>query len=372
MQTTFYAVLHFLTDGLCGFALYSRFSGNAKWLLYVLIYDFCAFVLQLPFGALMDRLKERLPGREERLPFCCAVCGALLTVAGMFIHPAVLGLGNALFHVGGGIGTIGEDRKKDLRGAALGIFVAPGAMGLFLGTFFGRELAARPAVLIALAAAAVYLTLFLVFGTLLWKREASGSGEPGETPERVTGSGHTRPEEAPAVIQVPGTRKGTAAAVIAAALCFIVVMLRSYAGIAVQFSWRSGFWDGFVCTLAVVLGKMAGGMFTARFGIAKVMTASLIPAALCYFFSYEPAAGVAALFLFNMTMPVTLYMIADRFRGLEGFSFGLLTAALFMGIVPGFAGLSPVLPGQLLGPLISLASLVLLLCAVLLLRREKR
>ncbi|MBQ9910340.1 MAG: hypothetical protein IJM50_02465 [Lachnospiraceae bacterium] len=369
MQTFFYAVLHFMTDGLCAFAMYSRFRPDAQWMLFILIYDFCAFVLQLPFGALMDRLKERLPGKEERLPFACAMCGALLTVAGMFTHPAVLGLGNALFHVGGGVGTIAEDRKKDLRGAALGIFVAPGAMGLFLGTFFGNGVQKMPVTLIMLIMTAVYLSLFLFFGTLLKKREGRIDGECADD--------LTAEEEGKAFTELPAsdagiTGKKLVSAIIAAAFCFIVVMLRSYAGIAIGFSWRSGFWDGFICTLAIVLGKMAGGFLTARFGISKVMTATLIPAALCYFFSFEPAAGVAALFLFNMTMPVTLYMIADRFRGLEGFSFGLLTAALFLGIVPGFAGMQPILPGQLLGPAICLVSLALLLAAVLLFRRGKR
>ncbi|MBQ6076107.1 MAG: hypothetical protein IJK86_08185 [Lachnospiraceae bacterium] len=356
MQTFFYSILHFMTDGLCAFALYSRFAGKERWALYILIYDFCAFVLQMPFGALVDAMKVRLPEKAAKLPFLCALSGAVLTAAGAFLHPAVLGVGNALFHVGGGIGTITEDRENRLEGAALGIFVAPGAMGLYLGTVIGQlhdGVWNRRALLVI---AAVYLLLFLVFGLVAGRREreAEGAGKR----DRDT-------------VSVP-LRKTAGPAAAAAALCFLVVVLRSYAGFSVVFSWKTGFRAGFVCTLAVVLGKMAGGLLAARFGAERVMTVSLILSALGYLFSNVPAAGVAALFFFNMTMPVTLYLIADRFRGLEGFSFGLLTVALFLGVLPTFFGAPALLPGRWLGAAVSLLSLLMLLASVRLLEKERR
>ncbi|MBO4839258.1 MAG: hypothetical protein J5493_07840 [Lachnospiraceae bacterium] len=356
MQTFFYSILHFMTDGLCAFALYARFAGNERWALYILLYDFCAFVLQMPFGALVDVLKVRMPEKAAKLPFWCALSGAVLTAAGAFLHPAVLGVGNALFHVGGGIGTITEDREHRLEGAALGIFVAPGAMGLYLGTVAGQLHDGAWNLRALLVIAAVYLLLFLVFWMVSRKRE---SGEQNvRLRDRDT-------------VSVP-VRKTAWPAVAAAALCFLVVMLRSYAGFAVVFSWKTGFTAGFICTLAVVLGKMAGGLLAARFGAERVMTVSLVLSALGYLFSDVPAAGVAALFFFNMTMPVTLYLIADRFRGLEGFSFGLLTVALFLGVLPTFFGTAALLPGRWLGAAVSLLSLLMLLASVRLLRREKR
>ena len=351
MQTFFYSVLHFLTDGLCAFALYARFSKSGQWALYVLIYDFCAFVLQMPFGAFMDSLKRKMPDKAAKLPYRCALAGAVLTVTGAFLHPLILGLGNALFHVGGGIGTIEEDRAQEKKGAALGIFVAPGAMGLFLGTWFGQR-SDSAGILPLLLAAAVYLLLFPVFAAVSGKREKEGAG--------------IRREQTASALP----RRVTRAAVVAASLCFAVVVLRSYAGFVVVFSWKTGFLYGFLCTLAVVLGKMAGGILSARFGAARIMTASLLLAALGYIFSDLPAAGIAALFFFNMTMPVTLCMIADRFRGLEGFSFGLLTAALFVGVLPFFFGMPSVLPGRWLGAAVSLLSLALLFVSARLSERE--
>ena len=48
----------------------------------------------------------------------------------------------------------------------------------------------------------------------------------------------------------------------------------------------------------------------------------------------NPYAGVTAVFLFNMTMPVTLGALGRMLPGVKGFAFGTLTLALFAGLVP--------------------------------------
>ena len=48
--------------------------------------------------------------------------------------------------------------------------------------------------------------------------------------------------------------------------------------------------------------------------------------------------GVLALFLFNITMPITLFALAQTMSGCKGFSFGLLTFALFLGYLPSYLG----------------------------------
>ncbi len=350
MHTLFYSILHFFTDGLCAFAMFSRFSGSPSWYLSILLYDFCAFVLQMPFGAVIDRLKERMPEKAGKLPFFCAPLGGVLTVLGAYTHPVVLGIGNALFHVGGGVGTIEEDRRKGLRGQALGIFVAPGAMGLFLGAWFGKRISRNASLLSCAVTAAIYLLIFLVFEVLSEKRKET--------------------------MPVSGGKKGgmlslSFMALLAAALCFIVVVIRSYAGFAVTFSWKTGFLMSFLATAAVVLGKIAGGILAARFGMVRTMTASLILSGVCYWFSGTAVFGILALFFFNMTMPITLYLLAERFRGLEGFSFGLLTVALFLGFLPVYLGYPVPVQPSVLGLIASLAALAMLFSAAVLLKRER-
>ena len=129
MGTFVYSCLHFLVDFLCAFGMFRFFTGGADAAVNILVYNFCAFALQMPIGAAMDCFGEDKP----RMPALCALLGVMLTILGPFIHPAILGLGNAMFHVGGGIDVIREDQRLGKQGRLLGTFVAPGALGLFLG-----------------------------------------------------------------------------------------------------------------------------------------------------------------------------------------------------------------------------------------------
>ena len=146
--------------------------------------------------------------------------------------------------------------------------------------------------------------------------------------------------------------------------CFLVVILRSYVGMAVTFSWKSGFLLGFVCVLAVVLGKMAGGILSAKIGIQNTMLISLWIAAIGYRFSENMILGIIALFAFNMSMPITLYLLVRKFKELPGFAFGLLTFALFLGYLPIYLGIPTPIEGNMLGAGGSVMSLLILLLAI--------
>ena len=54
MITTIYSILHMFVDGICAFAMFGRFVNNGSGDAYFLIYNFCAFALQMPFGAMLD------------------------------------------------------------------------------------------------------------------------------------------------------------------------------------------------------------------------------------------------------------------------------------------------------------------------------
>lgn len=293
MATAVYSVMHFLVDALCAWAMLGRFSGDYAGFL---VYNFCAFALQLPFGVLADALGGK------RTPAYTAAFGAALTMAGLWAGPAVLGVGNALFHVGGGIDTIREDFRGERRGALLGIFVAPGALGLYLG----GQAAGNSGVQLA-------LILLLGAGVAL----------------ALHGLKHL-PISSPAPAEGNGWRMAMG--------CFAVVVLRSFVGMNAVFSWKTGFLMGLLAVLAVVLGKIAGGLLAARFGMKAVTALSLSAAAVGFAFGEVPLMGLLALLCFNMTMPLTLYALARRFPGYPGAVFGLLTLALFLGYLPGYYG----------------------------------
>ena len=317
-----YSAGHFWVDFSCALLMFSRISGMGEWALCALLYNFCAFALQMPIGLLADRL-----GRQGRL----AALGCALVTAGWGLAPlpvaaaVTAGLGNACFHVGGGVAVL---RDGGDRAAPLGIFVSPGAFGIYFGTLLGRRDGLPGWV------AAVGLVLFALALLL---------------PERRTGEA-AAPEEAPAPDR-------NAAAVLVC--CFLVVALRSYLGMVLSFPWKTGGW-AFALTCALVLGKGLGGFLGDRLGMVRAAVFSLGLAAVLFLLSGFPPAGTAAVFLFNMTMPITLWAAARLLP--PGFAFGTLTFALFLGFLPLWLGCPALLTdgtGYAAGALCSLALLVL-------------
>lgn len=401
-MTVIYSALHLLVDGMCALAMFGSLLPGGDRGLSILVYNFCAFALQMPLGVALDALCGGKKGREVGFPFLFALAGVLCTMGGAFLHPAVLGIGNALFHVGGGVGTIREDDRRSWRSRGLGVFVAPGALGLYLGTVLGRGgswqmWAFGTGVLMALlCAGAIWgrkahrfevsgqkahcfgmrgqkVCFFEVSGRKAHRFEVSG-GEGGT--ERIPESGvrgrgteaDWRAEAQPSKSSPQKTEKQAAGntgqgirnTAIAAVCCILVVILRSYVGMAVAFPWKTGFRAGLLAVLMVVGGKAAGGFASARYGMRMTTTVSLGLAGICYLCSAAMLPGLAALFLFNMTMPITLYWLARSMPRMPGFAFGLLTFALFLGFLPTYFGVAAAVDGPVLGCAGSVLSMLLL------------
>ncbi len=298
-----YSALHFLIDFTCAMLMFSRVKTDAGlWAHAMLLYNFFAFVMQLPFGIAADRLSRN---SLVAAAGCAAV--ALSCFLGPFpLFAAVLaGIGNGLFHVGGGLDVLNGRGGKC---APAGIFVSPGALGLWLGTIFGSGggFSFIPAAILAGTAAALPFAL----------RGNSGGGKNAE-------------------FALPA-KAGTAAC--AAALLFAVVCIRGFAGMIFSFDWKAELALPYI--LAVVLGKAAGGFAADAVGSRLTAAVSLSASAVLFLFSGSPAAGLAAVFLFNMTMPLTLTAAADALPGMKGLSFGLMTFGLFLGFLPVYFGLS--------------------------------
>ena len=117
---------------------------------------------------------------------------------------------------------------------------------------------------------------------------------------------------------------------------FLVVVLRSWMGLGQSFPWKA-VW-GLPLVLALALGKAAGGFLMDAVGPRRAAGWSLGLAAALYLLSGAPLPGLLAVFLFNMTMPMTLWAAAQLLPGAKGFGFGLLIFALFVGYLPVYLG----------------------------------
>ncbi|MBQ6823549.1 MAG: hypothetical protein IJP27_02755 [Clostridia bacterium] len=301
MKVFGYAAAHFAVDLCCALLLFRHFTGHPEWMLALLLYNFCAFALQLPFGILADRL--------NRNHTVAAVGMLLVAVSFLFAKQmplcvVVAGCGNALFHIGGGIEVLNKSVHKAFRS---GLFVAPGALGLFFGTHWGKSgLLLLPA------------PLLLALGglLLLWFGRKKTANDPPALPSMPVGLW----------------------------ALFGVVVLRSYLGFCMVFSWNNTFFTALLLAVALVLGKAAGGFLLDRFGYLPTALLSLLPAAVGLLFPDQPILGILGIFCFQMTMPITLWAAAKGCSGAKGFSFGLLTFGLFLGALPALLG-APLLGG---------------------------
>lgn len=321
-KTAAYSAAHFTVDLCCAFFVLSALLESGDRVLCLLIYNFCAFALQMPVGAAADKVcRNRF---VALLGMAFVASGALLRGVPAALC-AVTGIGNALFHVGGGreILCLGGERFT-----ALGVFVSPGALGLFAGGLMRGSFS--PLLPLAmLGAAAIALLLFAADGS-------------------YAGGGRENKKGSPALVLLP------------ALLLFAVVCIRSYGGGAFVFPWKTGVYYSAFLTLALALGKAAGGFLADRFGEMTLSLVSLVGAGVLFLFYKNPLCGALAVFLFNMTMPITLGLMGRLMPSRLGLSFGILTFGLFLGALPQLLGYPQTFAMPLGAVLASAASLVLL------------
>ena len=303
-----YSFAHFWVDFSCALIIFSRLADLEAAPLLALAYNFCAFALQMPIGLIADRISRNSCVAALG---CGLVAAAWLLPASPWACVAVAGIGNGCFHVGGGVDVLNGCGRK---ARALGIFVCPGAMGIYLGTIMGTAGAVPP------WASAAWL---LAFGALF--------------PIMDMLDGGLDSRNAPLDLDVDGDRLA------ALACCFAAVVVRSYIGVSADFPWKAGAWSA-IATCGVVAGKACGGFVADRLGTRRGVAITMGLSAVLFLMGGNRWAGAAAIFLFNMSMPATLQGAATMLPGAKGFSFGLLTVALFLGYVPACLGL-PGLPG---------------------------
>ncbi len=330
------SLCHMGIDFLCAFSLYRCFKDGYE---AFLLYNFCAFALQLPLGISLDLWADRK--KKNYLPgLVFTIIGIVLTIAGSFCSHVILGIGNAFFHVGGGVITIHEDDHNGLNGKGLGTFVAPGAIGLILGILY-HDSSLFETVRLVVSGALIVLAICLSQD----RRE--------ETVEE----------------QIPFVSVNGLFPLIL--MCFFVVILRSLTGMAMTFSWKNGTVLTILATLALASGKTAGGFLAAQFGMKKTIVISLLVSAIAYVYGQTPIGGLLALFTFNMTMPLTLYLLAQKMKKLPGTAFGILTFALFLGYLPVHYGYLKNISPFPFGTIASLTSMLLLYAASMIAERKK-
>jgi MFS transporter, FSR family, fosmidomycin resistance protein len=300
-----YGTAHLVVDAVCAGILFSILreqSLSVTVLSYLfVVYNLLAFGLQVLAGLIVDRLKA---------PRLSALLGILITGISAVIYSflpvagvVLAGVGNALFHVGGGVISLSLTPGK---ATAPGIFVAPGALGLMAGTLLGKSgyFTPVPFLLIMASLAAI---IFLIPKPEMY-RQQSDHKQSGEFKFEYV-----------------------------LYLVLFVVAVRSLVGWAIVFPWKADVFLLVVLVLCVALGKGLGGFIADRYGWTRVATGSLALSIPFLVLGVNiPVLGMLGLLLFNVTMPITLTMVSNMLPGRPGTAFGLTCLALVLGALPVF------------------------------------
>ena len=336
--TTFaFALCHFVVDFACVSTMLcavSRVLGESGQgsmevvALSILLYDIVAFTLQLPIGIALDQLDKN--SYAALLSYALVGAGVVLSLVPIALleWPAILllAIGNALFHSAGGLSVLNISQKH---AGPSGIFIATGTIGVFLGT----QSAQMERLQIA------FSLLVLLFLCALITLVVQKVNKKYWNVHNVT-------------FDIPRLSSNT---LLAIALLSLVVALRSYAGMAMAFPWKSEMLLLVLSVLGVFAGKALGGMVADRIGFRTTAIFSLIVAATLFVPSWEmPPMGLLAVFFFNFTMSITLASLANILPNAKGTAFGLASFSLAVGALPALAGFRIEHPAMLSG--ISLVS----------------
>lgn len=336
--TTFaFALCHFVVDFACVSTMLcavSRVLGESGQdslefvALSILLYDIVAFTLQLPVGIVLDKLDKN--SYAALLSYALVGAGVLISLFPValleWLAVLLLAVGNALFHSAGGLIVLNISQKH---AGPSGIFIATGAIGVFLGTQSAQmeRLQIAFSLLVLLFLCALITLVVQKVNKKYWNVHN-------------------------VAFDIPKFSSNT---LLAIALLNLVVALRSYVGMVTAFPWKSEMLLLVLSILGVFAGKALGGVVADRIGFRTTAIFSLIAAATLFVPSWEmPPMGLLAVFFFNFTMSITLASLANILPNAKGTAFGLASFSLAVGALPALAGFRIEHPAMLSG--ISLVS----------------
>ena len=320
--TTFaFALCHFVVDFACVSTMLcavSRVLGESGQdslefvALSILLYDIVAFTLQLPVGIVLDKLDKN--SYAALLSYALVGAGVLISLFPValleWLAVLLLAVGNALFHSAGGLIVLNISQKH---AGPSGIFIATGAIGVFLGTQSAQmerlQIAFSLLVLLFLCA---LITLVVQKVNKKYWNVHNVSFDISELSFNT---------------------------LLAIALLSLVVALRSYVGMVMAFPWKSQMLLLVLSILGVFAGKTLGGVVADRIGFRTTAIFSLIVAATLFVPSWEvPVMGLLGVFFFNFTMSITLASLANILPNAKGTAFGLASFSLAVGALPALLG----------------------------------
>lgn len=275
LQPAYWGLLHGINDLAAGFLLaaYTLTHGYSDSFLFISIYAILGFGGQLPVGFLLDKQKD--------ISLFAKLSVALLPLSLLFffvsIEVAIIcsGMASAFVHVTGGTICLQVHENKS---GPLGLFTAPGVLGLTIGSLLGEAGYVLPVILI-LATAFVTIAIF-------------------RQPLPV----YKTPEKKESELDSHD---------LVMLLLLLFMCFRSFLFDVVNYVGEN-YEDGLLYIgVSAFLGKMIGGFVADKVGVRKFIYITLLAALVLFQFGktniYILCTGIA---LLQSSVPVTLLMMS--------------------------------------------------------------
>lgn len=275
LQPAYWGLLHGINDLAAGFLLaaYTLTHGYSDSFLFISIYAILGFGGQLPVGFWLDKQKD--------ISLFAKLSVALLPLSLLFffvsIEVAIIcsGMASAFVHVTGGTICLQVHENKS---GPLGLFTAPGVLGLTIGSLLGEAGYVLP-VLLILATAFVTIAIF---------------------------------RQSLPVYQTPEIKESELDSHDLVMLLLLLFMcFRSFLFDVVNYV-AENYEDGLIYIgVSAFLGKMIGGFVADKAGIRKFIYGTLVAALILFQFGktniYMLCAGIA---LLQSSVPLTLLLMS--------------------------------------------------------------
>jgi hypothetical protein len=337
-----YTISHMVVDLSCFYVLMGSFSRRVDDSMIItlgfLMYNILAFGLQMVIGYYVDM--RSIEHSKVALIGCLLVCVGVVLGFLPWLALIICAVGNASFHIGGGINSLVYSEGKMARG---GILVSSGAIGVALGTIAGR------------IGVPFWIIVILLLGCSYAISFYCAMDKDKVIPDLVKQN-----------VSKPIVTNGK----IIIYLCFISIIIRSYVGFQIPISWKTNTFLFILPSICAFLGKFVGGILADYFGARNVGVLSLLVSIplLCAFNNNIALCSIG-LVMFNITMSITLWGIASQLKNQPGFAFGLTTLALLIGNIPIFLF---TLPDNMIKIVLPILILVSSICIFISIENQKR
>ena len=309
LATALFTVMHFAVDGLCALLIFSTLYSSDYYntLGVFLIYNTFAFIFQIPIGFLIDKF--------NRPRLFLAVSLLFLVFAYLFYRHALLsalllGTCNSFFHISGGKQVI-DSTNNDI--SHLGVFVATGATGLVLGQrFFSLTLFITFIILLAISAIIIFLS------------------------KNNTSFSHNNLTNEPIL-----NKKHAKLTFFLLLLTILVVFIRAFIGKINVINFSTTNHTFLLIAISTTLGKAVGGILAKKLNLNLITIISMLASTLLLTLATQSLyAFLVGVFLFNFSMPITLYFAGVLLKKYQATAFGILAGTLFLGYLVGMLNFS--------------------------------